>query len=72
MASKKNLSLKEKYPEIYAQTNVDRTGLKRVVPMEVLSLGLGRTGTMCEYASCYFVVRSGSTATRAVSCRRTE
>lgn len=48
MASKKNSSLKEKYPEIYAQTNIDRTGHKRVVPMEVLSLGLGRTGTMCE------------------------
>ncbi|KAG9953029.1 hypothetical protein KCU85_g1714, partial [Aureobasidium melanogenum] len=51
MASKKNLSLKEKYPEIYAQTNVDRTGLKRVVPMEVLSLGLGRTGTMSMKAA---------------------
>lgn len=48
MATKNNLSLKEKYPEIYAQTNIDRTGRERVVPMEVLSLGLGRTGTMCE------------------------
>ncbi|KAH0278494.1 hypothetical protein KCU91_g2411, partial [Aureobasidium melanogenum] len=51
MASKKNLSLKEKYPEIYAQTNIVRTGFKRVVPMEVLSLGLGRTGTMSMKAA---------------------
>ncbi|KAG9560480.1 hypothetical protein KCU71_g8638, partial [Aureobasidium melanogenum] len=51
MATKKNLSLKEKYPEIYAQTNIDRTGRERVVPMEVLSLGLGRTGTMSMKAA---------------------
>lgn len=55
MASeKKALSLKEKYPEIYAQKDIDRRGYKRVVPMEILSLSLGRTGTMCE---CFFVVR---------------
>ncbi|KAG9558176.1 hypothetical protein KCU61_g2847, partial [Aureobasidium melanogenum] len=51
MATKKNLSLKEKYPEIYAQTNIDRTEHQRVVPMEVLSLGLGRTGTMSMKAA---------------------
>ena len=50
MASeKKALSLKEKYPEIYAQKDIDRRGCKRVVPMEILSLSLGRTGTMCEW-----------------------
>lgn len=50
MASeKKALSLKEKYPEIYAQKDIDRRGYKRVVPMEILSLSLGRTGTMCEW-----------------------
>jgi len=47
----KTLSLKEKYPEIYAQTNIDRRGCERVVPMEILSLGMGRTGTMCK--SCF-------------------
>jgi hypothetical protein len=43
---KKTKSLKEKYPEIYKQTNIDRRGCVRVVPMEILSLGMGRTGTM--------------------------
>lgn len=51
---KKTLSLKEKYPEIYTQTNIDRRGCERVVPMEILSLGMGRTGTMCEFISCFF------------------
>jgi len=51
----KKLSLKEKYPEIYAQTNIDRRGCERVVPMEILSLGMGRTGTMCKSCfSCLF------------------
>jgi hypothetical protein len=42
-------SLKEKYPEIYAQTNIDRKDCVRKVPMEILSLGMGRTGTMCKF-----------------------
>ena len=42
-------TLKDKYPEIYNQTNIDRRGNERVVPMEILSLGMGRTGTMCEF-----------------------
>jgi hypothetical protein len=46
---KKTKSLKEKYPEIYKQTNIDRRGCVRVVPMEILSLGMGRTGTMCKF-----------------------
>ncbi|THW41656.1 hypothetical protein D6D22_05248 [Aureobasidium pullulans] len=52
MASeKKTLSLKEKYPEIYSQKDTDRRGFKRVVPMEILSLSLGRTGTMSMKAA---------------------
>ncbi|THY04026.1 hypothetical protein D6D03_03926 [Aureobasidium pullulans] len=52
MASeKKALSLKERYPEIYAQKDIDRRGYKRVVPMEILSLSLGRTGTMSMKAA---------------------
>lgn len=29
-------------------TDIDRRQCKRVVPMRVLALGLGRTGTACE------------------------
>jgi hypothetical protein len=50
MEQNKKKSLREKYPEIYAQTNIDRKDCVRVVPMEVLSLGMGRTGTMCEFS----------------------
>jgi hypothetical protein len=49
-------SLREKYPEIYKQTNVDRRGCERVVPMEILSLGMGRTGTMCKLLYSSFLV----------------
>ena len=31
-----------------ARTNIDRRNCKRVVPMKVLCLGLGRTGTSCR------------------------
>lgn len=31
-----------------ADTDIDRRQCKRVVPMKVLALGLGRTGTACE------------------------
>lgn len=30
-------------------TNIDRRKCDRTVPMKVLSLGVGRTGTACEY-----------------------
>jgi hypothetical protein len=53
---KKIKSLKEKYPEIYKQTNIDRRGCERVVPMEILSLGMGRTGTMCEFLTFHFLI----------------
>ena len=32
-----------------ADTDIDRRQCKRVVPMRVLALGLGRTGTACEF-----------------------
>jgi hypothetical protein len=51
----KSLSLKDRYPEIYAQTNIDRRGCKRIVPMEILSLGMGRTGTMCKFIAFCFI-----------------
>jgi hypothetical protein len=30
-------------------TNIDRRKCHRTVPMKVLALGVGRTGTACEY-----------------------
>jgi hypothetical protein len=33
---------------IGARTNIDRRNSKREVPMKVLCLGLGRTGTACK------------------------
>jgi hypothetical protein len=48
-------SLKEKYPEIYAQTNINRKDCVRKVPMEILSLGMGRTGTMCKFFALSFL-----------------
>lgn len=33
-------------------TEIDRRNCRRVVPMKVLVLGLSRTGTECNYASC--------------------
>jgi hypothetical protein len=53
--TEKTKSLKDKYPEIYAQTNIDRRGCKRIVPMEILSLGMGRTGTMCKFIAFCFI-----------------
>jgi hypothetical protein len=32
-----------------ADTDIDRRQCKRVVPMRVLALGLGRTGTACKF-----------------------
>jgi len=34
-------------------TNIDRRTCKRVVPMEVLDLGLSRTGTSCTIIQVY-------------------
>lgn len=39
----------EKYPELFQpDANIDRRTCRRTIPMEVLSLGLSRTGTTCE------------------------
>ena len=41
-------TLQEKHPELFVtSTDVDPRKRKRVVPMEVLSLGMPRTGTAC-------------------------
>jgi hypothetical protein len=40
------------HPEMYVpDEGIDRHQCKRVVPMEVLSLGLSRTGTACKRSS---------------------
>lgn len=42
------LSEREKHPELFIpDSNIDRRTCKRVVPMQVLSLGMSRTGTNC-------------------------
>ena len=33
------------HPHLFINTNIDRRKCSRVVPMQVLSLGMGRTGT---------------------------
>jgi hypothetical protein len=33
-------------------TDINRRECRRVVPMRVLALGLGRTGTACKYITC--------------------
>jgi hypothetical protein len=39
----------EKHPEVYVRGKVDPRQRVRTVPMEVLSLGYSRTGTMSTY-----------------------
>lgn len=47
MAAK--LTDEEKYPELFQpDANIDRRTCVRTMPMEVLGLGLSRTGTTCE------------------------
>lgn len=36
---------KAKHPDVFKETQIDRRQCHRVVPMEVLSLGMSRTGT---------------------------
>lgn len=44
-----NLTDEEKYPELFLpDANINRRTCHRTLPMEVLSLGLSRTGTTCE------------------------
>jgi len=53
MTSKQQLSLREKHPEFFIpDSNIDRRGAKRTVPMEVLNLGMPRTGTACTSFPC--------------------
>lgn len=41
-------------------TNIDRRKCHRTVPMKVLALGVGRTGTACEY-TLHWTIHTGST-----------
>jgi hypothetical protein len=44
------LSVQERHPELFmADKGVDPRTRKRVVPMEVLALGMPRTGTACKF-----------------------
>jgi hypothetical protein len=48
-ATIRELQYRQRHPELFVQeTDVDRHTCKRVVPMEVLSLGMSRTGTSCN------------------------
>jgi hypothetical protein len=44
----------ENNPRVYGNSNVDPRTRIRTVPMEVLSLGYSRTGTMSMYTSSLF------------------
>ncbi len=45
-------TLQEKHPELFStSSDVDIRTRKRIVPMEVLSLGMPRTGTACNQPS---------------------
>ncbi|KAK5740360.1 hypothetical protein LTR17_004623 [Elasticomyces elasticus] len=41
-------SAKERHPQIYIERNEDPRTRQRTMPMEVLSMGYSRTGTMSE------------------------
>lgn len=46
------LTPEQKHPELFQpDLNIDRRQCKRVVPMEVLALGMSRTGTSCKSSS---------------------
>ena len=46
------LTMQEKHPELFMTSNEDPRKRKRVVPMQVLSLGMPRTGTACMIIHC--------------------
>ncbi|KAK5688665.1 hypothetical protein LTS10_000643 [Elasticomyces elasticus] len=49
-------SAKERHPQIYVERNEDPRTRQRTMPMEVLSMGYSRTGTMstgCKQADGY-------------------
>ena len=41
-------SERERFPELFVESNIDRRKCERVVPMKVLVLGFMRTGSQCE------------------------
>jgi hypothetical protein len=45
----------EKHPEVYVRGKVDPRQRVRTVPMEVLSLGYSRTGTMSTYTHAFLL-----------------
>jgi hypothetical protein len=48
-AAIRELERRQRKPELYIkETDIDRHNCKRVVKMEVLSLGMSRTGTSCN------------------------
>jgi hypothetical protein len=48
-AAIRRLEHQQRHPEQYMkETDIDRHNCKRVVQMEVLSLGMPRTGTSCN------------------------
>ena len=42
-------SVEDRFPELFNQTQIDRRGKKRTVEMQVMVIGMMRTGTMCEW-----------------------
>ena len=48
MAGAKQLSKRERFPEAFNTTYNDPRSRTRTKPMEVLVIGMMRTGTMCE------------------------
>ncbi|KAK0972039.1 hypothetical protein LTR54_017665 [Friedmanniomyces endolithicus] len=44
-------TLRERHPQVYIERNEDPRVRKRTVPMEVLSMGYSRTGTMTMQAA---------------------
>lgn len=51
---------------VLAQSSVDRRSCNRTTPMEVLVLGLCRTGTLCMYLLCTGALVSGQSASSLV------
>ncbi|KAI9728247.1 MAG: hypothetical protein M1834_007740 [Cirrosporium novae-zelandiae] len=50
------LTDREKFPEFYVEDqNIDRRTCKRQIPLQVLSLGMSRTGTMSIRAALYIL-----------------
>jgi hypothetical protein len=42
-------TLEDKHPELFVpDQNINRRKCKRVVPLQVMSLGMSRTGTACK------------------------